>query len=61
VDAQILARWQALRTDPDLDAHQALRTIDELLDRRARLTAGALDSEPAIRLAILADIIGMLL
>jgi hypothetical protein len=39
IDAQILATWRALRANPDLDAGQALRAIDRLLDQRAR--AGA--------------------
>ena len=39
-DAQILATWQALRANPDLDAGCAMQAIDRLLDQRAR-PAGA--------------------
>jgi hypothetical protein len=34
VDEQILATWQALRANPDLDARHALQVIDRLLDQR---------------------------
>jgi len=34
LDAQILATWQALRTNPDLDARHAMEVIDRLLDQR---------------------------
>ena len=43
IDAQILATWRALLTNPDLDPSHALRAIDRLLDQRA----GAAASQPA--------------
>jgi hypothetical protein len=36
VDQQILAMWQALRTNPSLDARWAMQVIDRLLDERPR-------------------------
>lgn len=35
-DEQILATWQALRANPDLDARHAMQAIDRLLDERSR-------------------------
>jgi hypothetical protein len=76
MDAQILAIWQALRVNPDLDAHCALRAVDQLLDQRASPGADGAESEPLrqasgspgaltagspIQLAILAEILETLL
>ena len=36
LDDQILAMWQALRTNPSLDARWAMQVIDRLLDERPR-------------------------
>jgi len=40
VDAQILATWRALLSNPDIDAAHALYAIDQLLDQRAISVTG---------------------
>jgi hypothetical protein len=45
-DAQIMAIWQALRTNPDLDARHALQAIDQLLDQR--ITPGGAPAQTAL-------------
>jgi hypothetical protein len=71
LDAQILATWQALLLNPDLDPRQALYAIDRLLDQRARHAVDptappkplhrALPAGSAAQRAILAEVLAMLL
>jgi hypothetical protein len=71
LDAQILATWQALLLNPDLDPRQALHAIDRLLDQRARHAADrtapagpqnrALPAGSAAQHAILAKVLAVLL
>ena len=71
LDAQILATWQALLLNPDLDPRQALHAIDRLLGQRARHAADrtapagpqnrALPAGSAAQHAILAEVLAMLL
>ena len=52
IDAQILATWQALLVNPDLDPRHALHVIDQLLDRRARQAAGPAQAVPPVDRAL---------
>ncbi len=70
LDAQILATWQALLLNPDLDPRQARHAIDRLLDQRARHAPRTAPARPlnrtlpagsAAQPAILAEVLAMLL
>jgi hypothetical protein len=73
IDAQILANWQALRGNPDADAHQVLQAIDRLLDERGgpprhrrdpaspSSAPAMIPARPPVHPGILADLVGMLL
>ncbi len=73
IDAQILANWQALRGNPDADAHQVMQAIDRLLDERPappghRVASAPPATAPGTRRAgrsarpgIIHDVLGMLL
>jgi hypothetical protein len=71
LDAQILATWQALLLNPDLDPRHALHAIDRLLDQRVRHAADptapakplnrALPAGSPAQHAVLAEVLVMLL
>jgi|HubBroStandDraft_6_1064221.scaffolds.fasta_scaffold1038349_2 hypothetical protein len=71
LDAQVMATWQALLLNPDLDPRHALHAIDRLLDQRTRHAANptaparplnrALPAGSAAQHAILAEVLAMLL
>jgi hypothetical protein len=70
LDAQILAIWQALLLNPDLDPRHARHAIDRLLDQRAGRTAPAPPAPPQNRTppsgspaqrAVLAEVLALLL
>ncbi len=68
LDAQILATWRALLTNPDLDPRHALHAIDQLLDQRARHADApapppnrALPAGSPAQCAVLAEVLAMLL
>jgi len=70
IDAQLLATWQALLVNPDLDPRHALHVLDQLLDQRARHAAGpppaaaplnrTLPTEFPAQHAVLAEVLAML-
>ena len=49
IDAQILATWRALLTNPDLDPSHALHAIDRLLDQRGAAAGQTASAPPPYR------------